>query len=204
MCIKDIPRLSARLNCWFFKLKFAQEVATIRPDIESITLASEEIINSKKFKELLSIILAITNFLNANSSKKDTYGFKLSSLQKLKDTRTADGKSDLLQYIALFCEKKYPHLLRVEEELPHLEPATRVALPEMISEINQMKAGISQVEKEIKFAENANLQNDVFPKQMSEFLSTGKEELERINDALGVMNDNLRKMAEVSFFFKIV
>lgn len=99
MVMKTIPNLKGRLESWVFKTKFNSDVASLRPDIESVIIAAKELKESKKFSEFLSVVLAIGNFLNAKGNKKDAYGFKLNSLHKLKETRSADGKQNLLTYL---------------------------------------------------------------------------------------------------------
>jgi len=44
--------------------------------------------------------------------KKDAYGFKLNSLTKICDIKSSDGKTNLLEYLAIYCETKYPDLLK--------------------------------------------------------------------------------------------
>jgi diaphanous 1 len=133
--------LDTRLSCWYFKFKFNNEITSIRPDIISIINAAQEVLHSEKFQTLLALILSITNFLNAKTSKKDTYGFKLGSLLKIGNLKSTDNKSNLLEYLSIYCETKYPDLLKIMDDFKSLESATRVALPETLSTFNALKKG---------------------------------------------------------------
>ena len=48
---------------------------------------------------LLQLTLAIGNYLNGGTQKGGAYGFKLSSLSRLADTKSVDGKSSLLNHL---------------------------------------------------------------------------------------------------------
>ncbi|EFC43832.1 diaphanous-related formin [Naegleria gruberi] len=197
LAIKDVPRLAGRLSCWAFKYKFESSIPVVIPDLETVLFASQEVQRSKKFKELLTVILAIANFLNANSSKKDSYGFTLSSLSKLKDTKAVDGKTTLLQYIGIFCTKKNQNVLRIREDFGNLEMATRVSFPETLSEISKLKAGVEEIEKELNRPEWKNNKNDKFYKIMSEFLENAKGDMRVVNILTGKIELSLKTLADL-------
>ena len=58
-------------------------------------------------------------------SAGDAYGFTLSSLDKLKDTRANKPQMTLLHYITELCEREMSSMLDLEPRLPHLEAATK-------------------------------------------------------------------------------
>jgi diaphanous 1 len=189
LAIKDIPRLTARLNCWAFKYKFGNDIAQILPDVDSLTLAVTEVIDSTRFKRFLSVVLAVTNFLNAKSAKKDSYGFKLKSLLKLGDTKSAKNNMSLLQYIAVYCEKNDADLLELGNDIPHLEAATRVSLPDVTNEVKKLQTGVKLVEQEIaEYDENSN---DRFVKVMRDFLNDAQDQLNDITAALMNLEEQL-------------
>jgi len=186
--IKDIPKLSTRLNCWAFKFKFANDVTQLLPDIDTLTLAVTEVLDSNRFKRFLSVVLAVTNFLNAKSSKKDSYGFKLKSLVKLADTKSSKNNMSLLQYIAVFCEKNEPDLLELGKDMAHLDAATRVSLPDVVNEVKKLQMGVKLVDSEVKNNESSS---DKFSKVMKSFLSDAQEKLDDITGALINLDEQL-------------
>ncbi|KAL9645672.1 hypothetical protein ABK040_003405 [Willaertia magna] len=198
LTIKDIPRLYGRLNCWAFKFKFSSDVQEILPDLETILNCAQEITSSKNFKEFLAIVLAIANFLNANSAKKDAYGFTIGSLAKLRDTKATDGKTTLLQYIAVHCSEKAPHLLDLKDnDFASLEDACRVSLPDSLNEVSKLKAGIMAVEKELQHPDWQNKKDDKFVKIMHEFIESGKRHLEEIDMVATRIENTLKQLAEL-------
>ena len=55
---------------------------------------------------LLSIILALGNYMNGGTARGQADGFQMNVLQKLKDVKTQDGSLNLLQYVVrLYCVK---------------------------------------------------------------------------------------------------
>lgn len=79
--MKDIPNLKGRLNAWSYKKNFFSQISEIHPDIDHIVQSSKQLTESKKFAELLGIILHIANFMNRK--KNPSYGFKMNSLPKV-------------------------------------------------------------------------------------------------------------------------
>jgi len=197
LSIKDVPRLAGRLNCWAFKYKFENNFTEIIPDLETILYASQELQRSKRFKDLLSIILAIANFLNANSAKKDAYGFTLSSLTKLKDTKAVDGKTTLLQYVAIYCTKKAQGVLRLREDFENLERAARISLPDLTGEVIKLKAGVDAIQKELSLPEWQNKKNDKFYKIMNEFMIGAKRDLEEVEQLTNRIDLSLKNLADL-------
>jgi hypothetical protein len=56
-------------------------------------------------------------------------GFKISSILKVKDTKSDTGKYNLLNYVVSLIEEKKPDLLTWYEEVPDLKPGTKGTLP---------------------------------------------------------------------------
>ena len=62
--------------------------------------ASPQVRSSRALKAVLETTLALGNFLNGSSAKGGAWGFKIDSLNKLIGTKTVDGSSTLLHYLA--------------------------------------------------------------------------------------------------------
>ena len=59
--------------------------------VSALTRASKEILNSKSLKQLLEVVLAFGNFMN-KGQRGNAYGFKVSSLNKIADTKSSIDK----------------------------------------------------------------------------------------------------------------
>jgi hypothetical protein len=73
----------------------------------------------------VEIVLAVGNYLNGGTRRGEAFGFKLTSLSKLTDTKTADNKRTLLHYIVDIVENQAPHLLNFADELVHVTAASK-------------------------------------------------------------------------------
>ena len=60
-----------------------------------------------------------------NPCNAQSFGYDLSSLCKLKDTKSADQKSTLLHFLAEVCKERYPEVLRFLDDLQHVDRASR-------------------------------------------------------------------------------
>ncbi len=55
--------------------------------------------NDNSLKTIFIYALSVGNFLNGNTNRGESYGFKLSEVEKICDIRSFDHKKTLLQYI---------------------------------------------------------------------------------------------------------
>ncbi|KAH0618159.1 hypothetical protein JD844_017145 [Phrynosoma platyrhinos] len=119
--ISSVPRLMPRLSAILFKLQFNEQVENIKPEIVAVTAACEEVRKSENFSNLLSIILLVGNYMNSGSMNAGAFGFNISFLCKLRDTKSTDQKLTLLHFLAEICEQQHPDVLMFPDELIHEE-----------------------------------------------------------------------------------
>ena len=94
------------MNTLFYKKKFAVSISEIEPKITAVMEASKEVSRSKKLKKLLEIILALGNYMN-RGQRGNAVGFRISSLNRLSDTKSSSSKSTtLLHYLVNTLETK--------------------------------------------------------------------------------------------------
>ena len=113
----SILTLPLILKMSFWKLLF---------HISGVLQASEEVIKSKKLKKVFEIVLAFGNYMN-NGNRSNASGFKISSLNKIIDTKSsADTKITLLHYLVDVVEKQFPELLELSSDLKSITKAGSV------------------------------------------------------------------------------
>lgn len=114
LSIYDIPNLYQRVEEIKIKLNLPIEVEYLLKDVDLMNDACKSLLNNEKFHKLLSLILCVGNTLNG----KITYGFHLSSLLKLNQTKSNDQKMNLLQYIVQICKEneKLKDILDIKNE----------------------------------------------------------------------------------------
>uniref|UniRef100_A0A667XNN4 Dishevelled associated activator of morphogenesis 1b n=1 Tax=Myripristis murdjan TaxID=586833 RepID=A0A667XNN4_9TELE len=107
----DMSRINhyqQRLQSLYFKKKFAERVADIKPKIEALSLASHQVFQCDTLRQLLEVVLAFGNYMN-KGQRGNAFGFKISSLNKIPDTKSSIDKNiTLLHYLITILEQKYP------------------------------------------------------------------------------------------------
>uniref|UniRef100_A0A452U8P8 Diaphanous related formin 1 n=1 Tax=Ursus maritimus TaxID=29073 RepID=A0A452U8P8_URSMA len=162
-----VPRLRPRLNAILFKLQFGEQVENIKPEIVSVTAACEELRKSESFSSLLEITLLVGNYMNAGSRNAGAFGFNISFLCKLRDTKSTDQKMTLLHFLAELCENDYPDVLKFPDELAHVEKASRVSAENLQKNLDQMKKQIADVERDVQNFPAATDERDKFVEKMT-------------------------------------
>lgn len=98
-CPSRVPHYSQRLKALYFIKTRDERLDETQPQIEDIMFACDELMTSKKLKKLLEVVLAFGNIMN-RGSRGGAYGFKLSSLNKMMDTKSSGNRDmNLLHYI---------------------------------------------------------------------------------------------------------
>ncbi|XP_075419116.1 protein diaphanous homolog 3 isoform X2 [Tenrec ecaudatus] len=179
--MSNVKRLRPRLSAILFKLQFEEQVNNIKPDIVAVSTACEEIKKSQSFSKLLELVLLMGNYMNAGSRNAQTFGFNLSSLCKLKDTKSADQKTTLLHFLVEICEEKYPDILNFVEDLESLDKASKVSVEMLEKNVKQMGRQIQQLEKDLETFPPPEDSHDNFVTKMSSFVISAKEQYEKLS-----------------------
>uniref|UniRef100_A0A8C9JB90 Protein diaphanous homolog 1 n=1 Tax=Panthera tigris altaica TaxID=74533 RepID=A0A8C9JB90_PANTA len=175
-----VPRLRPRLNAILFKLQFSEQVENIKPEIVSVTAACEELRKSESFSKLLEITLLVGNYMNAGSRNAGAFGFNISFLCKLRDTKSTDQKMTLLHFLAELCENDHPDVLKFPDELAHVEKASRVSAENLQKNLDQMKKQISDVERDVQNFPAATDEKDKFVEKMTIFVKDAQEQYNKL------------------------
>uniref|UniRef100_A0A4W5MFR7 Diaphanous-related formin 2 n=1 Tax=Hucho hucho TaxID=62062 RepID=A0A4W5MFR7_9TELE len=193
--MSSVKLLRSRLNGILFKLTFEEQVNNIRPDIMNVTFACEEVKKSDSFSKLLEMVLLVGNYMNAGSRNAQTFGFNISFLCKLRDTKSSDQNTTLLHFLAEKCEEKYPEILRFPEELEHVESASKVSAEILKSSLSTMERHIQRLENDIenfpktddkdKFVEKLSISFSCHSREQYEKLSTMHKNMQKLYESLG-------------------
>uniref|UniRef100_A0A8C8CU06 Diaphanous-related formin 2 n=1 Tax=Oncorhynchus tshawytscha TaxID=74940 RepID=A0A8C8CU06_ONCTS len=198
--MSSVKLLRSRLNGILFKLTFEEQVNNIRPDIMNVTFACEELKKSDSFSNLLEMVLLVGNYMNAGSRNAQTFGFNISFLCKLRDTKSSDQNTTLLHFLAEKCEEKYPEILRFPEELEHVESASKVSAEILKSSLSTMERHIQRLENDIENFPKTDDKKDKFVEKLSISFSCislipplhSREQYEK----LSTMHKNMQKLYE--------
>ncbi|KAM4664630.1 disheveled-associated activator of morphogenesis 1 isoform 2-T3 [Discoglossus pictus] len=180
-----INHYQQRLQSLYFKKKFAERVAEVKPKVEAICSASREVLQSKSLMQLLEVVLAFGNYMN-KGQRGNAYGFKISSLNKIADTKSSIDKNiTLLHYLITVVEKKYPKIVSLHEELQSIPEAAKVNMTELEKEISTLRNGLKSVESELDFQKsNPSLPGDKFVSVVSQFITVAGFSFSDVEDLL--------------------
>ncbi|XP_047664094.1 protein diaphanous homolog 3 isoform X2 [Tachysurus fulvidraco] len=192
----SVKCLRPRLNSILFKLQFEEQVSHLRPDMLVVSAACEDVRKSKAFSKLLELVLLMGNYMNAGSRNALCYGFDLSSLCKLKDTKSADQMSTLLHFLAEVCEEKFPDVLKFVDDLQHVDRASRVSAENLEKSLKQMEKQLLQLEKDLDTFSSPDNQDDMFYSKMASFFTQAKEQYHKLDIMHSNMNTLFHNMLE--------
>ncbi|KAM6384979.1 protein diaphanous homolog 3 isoform 3-T3 [Alca torda] len=188
--MSNVKRLRPRLSAILFKLQFEEQVNNIKPDIMAVSAACEEIKKSKSFSKLLELVLLMGNYMNAGSRNAQTFGYNLSSLCKLKDTKSADQKTTLLHFLVEVCEESYQDVLNFVDDFQHLDKASKVSAENLEKSLKHMERQLQQLEKDLQTFPVPEDKHDKFVAKMSSFLVHAKEDFQKLSR----MHENMEKL----------
>ncbi|NXV11046.1 DIAP3 protein, partial [Cepphus grylle] len=186
--MSNVKRLRPRLSAILFKLQFEEQVNNIKPDIMAVSAACEEIKKSKSFSKLLELVLLMGNYMNAGSRNAQTFGYNLSSLCKLKDTKSADQKTTLLHFLVEVCEESYQDVLNFVDDFQHLDKASKVSAENLEKSLKHMERQLQQLEKDLQTFPVPEDKHDKFVAKI--FLVHAKEDFQKLSR----MHENMEKL----------
>ncbi|XP_069030600.1 protein diaphanous homolog 3-like [Embiotoca jacksoni] len=185
--MSSVKRLRPRLSHILFRLQFEEQVNNLRPDILAVNAACDEVRKSRSFGHLLELVLLLGNYMNAGSRNAQSYGFDLSSLCKLKDTKSADQKSTLLHFLAQVCEEEFPDVIKFVEDLEHVDRASRVSAENLEKSLRQMERQLLQLERDLETFSSPDDPHDMFFTKMASFSKVAREQYGK----LVIMHSNM-------------
>uniref|UniRef100_A0AAY4DQ38 Diaphanous related formin 1 n=1 Tax=Denticeps clupeoides TaxID=299321 RepID=A0AAY4DQ38_9TELE len=190
--MSSVKRLKSRLNAILFRLQFDEQINNIKPDVVSVTAACEELRSSNNFSRLLEIILLMGNFMNAGSRNGKAFGFSISYLCKLRDTKSADQKQTLLHFLADVCQEQHSDVMHFTDELIHIEKASRVSAEMLQKNLAQMGKQIKSLEKDIETFPPPQNDRDKFVEKMTISFTSCAHQYEKLE----LMHQNMEKQYE--------
>ena len=147
-----VPRVEQRMHCFMFKSELPTCLGDISANMHSIELATAQVQGSKKLSIVLSIALKMGNVLNQGTRSGSAVGIRLASLHQLKDTKSADNKTNLLRYMAAVLAKKYGHdwIATFCDDFASVPAAAHISVNDITSDFRSIDGGIDMCDEEIK------------------------------------------------------
>uniref|UniRef100_A0A6G3MDV5 Protein diaphanous (Trinotate prediction) n=1 Tax=Henneguya salminicola TaxID=69463 RepID=A0A6G3MDV5_HENSL len=159
--------------------------------------ACEEITHCNKLMDIFQIILLCGNYMNAGSRNEGSFGFELSFLNSLADTKTQSGSS-FIHFLAEIIEEHYSQLIGFDKNLTSIQSAMKglyilylytVNDDSVTKVVNQVAKTVSQLESNLSKFETPFNSDDKFPEILTDFHKKASEQLIILQE----MFDNMKK-----------
>lgn len=178
--LSRIPAFEERIFCLVYQNKFHESIASIEFRLNNIKTICDELSSSDKIKKILGIVLACGNNMNAtNKTRCDADGFDLAILPNLKDVKSKDNTTNLLQYIA------YYYVNKIDDEIakfPLPDPSdisfvAQTSFDELEKELKRVRNELKDIERRVEnVVKNDESLNEPFKTKINEFLKNAISE----------------------------
>ncbi|KAI9325341.1 formin homology 2 domain-containing protein [Obelidium mucronatum] len=154
--MSGISHYELKLKAMYFQASYDELLDDVENMIGWLKRATWDVRDSVKFKELLTVILALGNYMNSGQ-RGGAYGFKLNTLLKLVDTKSSvqARKHTLLHYLTEIMPRKFPQVVGFQEELTHVDDGSKVTIPQIRQivitirdNLNSIKSLLTKLEKD--------------------------------------------------------
>ncbi|XP_033111227.1 formin-J-like [Anneissia japonica] len=190
LMLLSIPSYKLRIECMLLKAEFEANIDYLHPSLDTVIEASLAILKCKSLKEILYLILLTGNFLNSGGYAGNAYGFKMSSLLKLVETRANKPRMNLLHHVVTLAEQKEKKLLNFPNEMKNLEEASRLSIDQLSSEVETLQKRVTLVGDQLEEGTRE------VKEQMVEFLQNAKEDLNELQEMLDDVEKLRKKLSE--------
>ena len=139
------------ITLFFF---LSSQTVLSKADIEMVNNAVVELKKSAKFTKILHVVLVLGNYMNGGYFGGAGKGYKLQSLLRLRDTKTADNKSNLLEHLIHLLEEndknKGTTLSQWQDDMPNVFNGTKERLDLVMSNVEELKESVKALEEALE------------------------------------------------------
>ncbi|KAE9526798.1 hypothetical protein AGLY_013446 [Aphis glycines] len=153
--LNNISNYQLRIKLMIEKEELPAIVSEIHSQLESVKEMCDDLIKNQPFKQFLSLVLFIGNYLNAGSYAGNASGFTLDTLPKLLDTRANKPRVTFLHFVVEVAQtNKMDDILSFTKYTAALRNLSRISFLSLEDEINvktkQIKSLHLQLSKQTK------------------------------------------------------
>ncbi|KNE62292.1 hypothetical protein AMAG_18842 [Allomyces macrogynus ATCC 38327] len=127
-----IEKYQERLGAMVFRSAANEVLGDFKSTVTTLRDASVQVVESKAFKEVLKIVLALGNYMNAGA-RGGAFGFKVEALLKLGDVKSNQNvngrKHTLIHFLVELIDAKFPAAQPFADELSSVDAASKLSLP---------------------------------------------------------------------------
>lgn len=182
----QLSNFQFRIEAMILKGDFNAQLGAIRPNFQVLHTLCRRLFDNHSLKAFLRYVLHTGNFLNKGSGSGNALGIRISSLEKLMNTKSTTSKRTLLHYLVETAEDKDPDALAfVDTLLEPLQKASRFTMEGITVEFNQLRKLVHRLKNQCDHEE------DDVKSQFTDFLEEADADLEETQDVI----ERIRKQA---------
>jgi diaphanous 1 len=150
----DIPRLDQRLKVHAVMLSWEEDADTFAEELDIVTNAVVEFKFERCIESLthmLSLILAVGNYMNGNTSRGQAHGVKLDMLVKLVNIKqTSSNKETLMHFIVKQYEQIFPEDEWFFDHWLSIWKAPSVNMKQLEGDLKSLETSVNLAKAELK------------------------------------------------------
>ncbi|XP_078262504.1 formin-1-like isoform X2 [Rhinoraja longicauda] len=200
--LSQIPNFVQRTNSIIFQSTFMEGISTVRRKAESVQQLSKILKDQESVKIVLGLILAFGNHMNGgNRTRGQADGFGLEILPKLKDVKSRDNQTSLVDFVASYYLHHFDKDAGTDRSIyPLPEPqelmqASQVKFEDLTKDLRKLKKDLAACEKEIALVCQHSSEQDLqpFKEKMEAFIQNAKNEHKVEEEHLDESNKRLKE-----------
>jgi hypothetical protein len=191
LAVLDIPRLAQRLTSVATIHGFDEQMQLVTKKQQAMKAACTQLEKSNKLRKVVSVVLAMGNYLNGSTTRGGAYGFKLEGLSKLSTVKTSDNKSTLMHFLASTLEKDYPDLKDWPSDVDNVIDVASESMSQAEKDFNMLKKELKAVALEIEKADGPGADN--FKRKMKVFMRDAESRRDSCTKAMDELWDMVAK-----------
>ncbi|OUM68112.1 hypothetical protein PIROE2DRAFT_58291 [Piromyces sp. E2] len=155
------PEIDYFMKSFIYKCQFKPESENLEKCFTQLLTLCENLKESDDLKILLKTVLALGNLTNheyGNSIRnsysyasmnqdKKALGFKIEGLVKLRDVKSTDGKSNLLNYLVDMLKLKKPEILNIANQFPEIKSVRQFDLRDLVHRLKTLETGLFKIKQ---------------------------------------------------------
>ena len=193
--MNTIPHYGLRLRGMLFRLRYKDMVDGLVKHFGRLSRACQAVRDSRRFRRVLRLILSIGNAMNRSAST----GFHLTALDELSRTKSSDGRSTLMDFIASYLHLRQqrrggkdadseaesesdadgPYLAELSSVLQHVSLVDVAALQDeraaVVQGLAELEGEVAALRAERAAHPEAAIEGDEFVEQMADFVDEALE-----------------------------
>ncbi|XP_063793221.1 uncharacterized protein LOC134948882 [Pseudophryne corroboree] len=192
LLLLDLPSYCLHLEALILKKDFHPAVLSQLSAARELKAAAEELLQCTELHFILKLVLKAGNFMNAGGYAGIAAGFRMSSLNKLADTKANKPGMNLLHFVVMEVEKKDPRVLLFADRLKHVHSASRLSEDGLVEELYRLQTRVKGMYQTLAAAPP----QQKLRQQMHEFLEYANEKLKEVKKEIDALQSSRQHLLE--------